>query len=87
MRALSVVLALALLAPAAPATAAGGPFTPGSAGIGDPQYPTDGNGGYDVRHYDLAVRYQPAATTSTATPRSPPPPRRACPGSTSTSWT
>ncbi|MDG6106779.1 M1 family metallopeptidase [Dactylosporangium aurantiacum] len=78
MRALSMALALALLLPAAPATAAtatGGPFTPGSAGIGDPQYPTAGNGGYDVRHYDLAVRYQPdtrhldghATITATAT--------------------
>lgn len=32
-------------------------FTAGSAGIGDPYFPTDGNGGYDVAHYDLAVRY------------------------------
>ena len=32
----------------------------GAAGIGDPYYPTYGNGGYDVQHYDLAVRYDPA---------------------------
>ena len=30
------------------------------AGVGDPYYPTYGNGGYDVDHYDLAVRYDPA---------------------------
>ncbi|MFC3743688.1 M1 family metallopeptidase [Paractinoplanes deccanensis] len=34
-------------------------FTPGAPGIGDPYFPDDGNGGYDVRHYDLAVGYQP----------------------------
>jgi aminopeptidase N len=27
----------------------------GAAGIGDPYFPTMGNGGYDVQHYDLAV--------------------------------
>lgn len=30
--------------------------TPGSAGIGDPYYPTDGNGGYDVARYRVTVR-------------------------------
>jgi aminopeptidase N len=34
-------------------------FTAGAAGIGDPTYPTYGNGGYDVRHYDVNVRYSP----------------------------
>jgi aminopeptidase N len=33
--------------------------TPGAAGIGDPYYPLDGNGGYDVAHYDLDLRYDP----------------------------
>lgn len=33
---------------------------PGAPGIGDPYFPTDGNGGYDVRHYDLAIAYDPA---------------------------
>ena len=32
-------------------------FTPGSPGIGDPYFPLDGNGGYDVRHYDLKLAY------------------------------
>ena len=35
-------------------------FSPGSAGIGDPYFPLDGNGGYDVAHYDLDVTYRPA---------------------------
>lgn len=32
---------------------------PGAPGIGDPYFPTDGNGGYDVRHYDLRIAYAP----------------------------
>jgi hypothetical protein len=50
-------------------------FTAGAAGIGDPYYPDDGNGGYDVGHYALDVRYEPdtdvltgvATITATAT--------------------
>lgn len=30
---------------------------PGSAGIGDPYWPLDGNGGIDVRHYDIRNAY------------------------------
>ncbi|WP_213008117.1 M1 family metallopeptidase [Paractinoplanes toevensis] len=33
---------------------------PGAAGIGDAYYPDYGNGGYDVEHYDVRLRYQPA---------------------------
>ncbi|MGY2065527.1 M1 family metallopeptidase [Blastococcus sp. SYSU DS0619] len=33
---------------------------PGAPGIGDPYFPLDGNGGYDVLHYDLDIRYDPA---------------------------
>ena len=33
---------------------------PGAAGVGDPYFPLDGNGGYDVDDYDLAIRYDPA---------------------------
>jgi aminopeptidase N len=36
---------------------------PGAPGIGDVLYPTLGNGGYDVRHYDLDLRYETAAPT------------------------
>jgi aminopeptidase N len=30
------------------------------AGVGDPYFPTLGNGGYDVRHYELDLDYDPA---------------------------
>ena len=35
-------------------------FKPGAPGVGDPCFPRDGNGGYDVRRYVLDLRYQPA---------------------------
>jgi aminopeptidase N len=38
----------------------GDPPTPGAPGIGDPYFPLDGNGGYDVEHYDLDLSYDPA---------------------------
>ncbi|MFI1095196.1 M1 family metallopeptidase [Streptomyces sp. NPDC020917] len=50
---------------AIPASAAGA--GPGAPGIGDPYYPTYGNGGYDVSHYDLDLRYTPATDTLTGT--------------------
>ncbi|MFI7604087.1 M1 family metallopeptidase [Micromonospora sp. NPDC049366] len=37
-----------------------GGFRPGAADAGDPYVPGRGNGGYDVGHYDLDVRYDPA---------------------------
>ena len=36
-------------------------FAPGSTGIGDPYFPTYGNGGYDVASYDLKLRYDPTS--------------------------
>jgi aminopeptidase N len=33
--------------------------TPGAPGAGDPYYPDYGNGGYDVAHYGLKLRYVP----------------------------
>ncbi|WP_255249642.1 M1 family metallopeptidase, partial [Streptomyces albidoflavus] len=36
--------------------------TPGAAGVLDPLFPRLGNGGYDVRHYDLALDWAPAAS-------------------------
>jgi aminopeptidase N len=35
--------------------------SPGAVGIGDPLFPTLGNGGYDARHYSMALRYPTAA--------------------------
>ncbi|GAB3858198.1 hypothetical protein GCM10029963_57500 [Micromonospora andamanensis] len=37
-----------------------GGFRAGSADLGDPYVPGSGNGGYDVAHYRLGVRYDPA---------------------------
>ncbi|MCI3238997.1 M1 family metallopeptidase [Streptomyces spinosisporus] len=51
-------LAAASLMLAIPASAAS--HSPGAPGIGDPYYPAYGNGGYDVSHYDLRLKYQPA---------------------------
>ncbi|HEX3757319.1 MAG TPA: M1 family metallopeptidase [Kofleriaceae bacterium] len=36
------------------------PPSPGAPGIGDPLYPTLGNGGYEVEHYALHLRYETA---------------------------
>ena len=55
-----VVMALALGSVAQTAAGAGVRYTPGAPGLGDPYYPLDGNGGYDVRHYLLDVKYEPA---------------------------
>ncbi|WP_165823198.1 M1 family metallopeptidase [Micromonospora globispora] len=35
-------------------------FAPGAAGVGDAYFPSYGNGGYDVAHYTVQVRYDPA---------------------------
>jgi len=66
-RLLSVLLALSTLviAPVAAGSASGpsatcGPsLDAGTLGIGDAYYPRFGNGGYDVQHYDLAIKYGP----------------------------
>ncbi|MBT0768342.1 M1 family metallopeptidase [Kineosporia sp. J2-2] len=41
--------------------------TPGAPGAGDVYFPDYGNGGYDVGHYDVRVRYQPATDELTGT--------------------
>jgi aminopeptidase N len=51
-------LAAASVLLAIPASAASS--APGAPGIGDPYYPAYGNGGYDVSHYDLRLKYEPA---------------------------
>src|SRR3982751_1840577 len=58
----AVVVACGLIGPVVPASA--GAFdrpSPGAAGIGDRLFPTLGNGGYDVQHYDLDLRYATSA--------------------------
>ncbi|MBP2702328.1 M1 family metallopeptidase [Microbispora sp. RL4-1S] len=54
----------ALAAPGAP----GEPrYSPGAADVGDPYFPDQGNGGYDVRHYDIAFAYDPSTKHMDAT--------------------
>ena len=55
---------------------------------GDSLFPNQGNGGYDVSHYDVDLAWTPAAdgTIDADAPRSPPPPpARRCRRSGSTS--
>jgi aminopeptidase N len=40
---------------------------PGAPGAGDPYFPTYGNGGYDVSHYDIRLNYTPASDRLTGT--------------------
>ena len=56
---LAVVLGVQTGAQAAPA--------PGSPGAGDVYYPEYGNGGYDVAHYDIRLRYYPDTDRLTGT--------------------
>src|SRR3954467_7690277 len=60
MKRVLLLVAVVLSFAAAPASAAP---TPGSAGLGDRLFPQLGNGGYDVQHYDIDLRY------ATASPR------------------
>ncbi|WP_435817546.1 M1 family metallopeptidase [Micromonospora sediminicola] len=70
----ATALAVALLATGCTGDDRGG-FRPGAADAGDPYVPGAGNGGYDVGHYALDVRYDPgddrltgtATVTATAT--------------------
>jgi len=57
-----VFVVVALYLASVPGAALGAPpqFPAGSSGIGDPYYPLDGNGGYDVQHYGLKLTYDPA---------------------------
>ena len=52
-----VAAGVALGAPTASLAAAPPGFTPGARTLGDSLFPTIGNGGYDVRHYDLDLDY------------------------------
>src|SRR5262245_44097244 len=61
-RALSFVASIGLVIALSPvAHASAGPrFTAGARGAGDPYFPLDGNGGYEVDHYGLDITYNPA---------------------------
>src|SRR5262245_14246288 len=59
--ALSFVAAIAPLIALSPVASANAPphVSPGSRGVGDPYFPLDGNGGYEVDHYGLDLTYGP----------------------------
>lgn len=63
--ALAMVALLATIAPAAagaqeaPDRPESAQCFPGAPGIGDPYFPMDGNGGYNVAHYGLELSYDP----------------------------
>ena len=59
MRRLVVSSLAVFVAVAGAGAAAARDASPGSAGVGDPYFPKDGNGGYDVAHYDLDITYDP----------------------------
>jgi hypothetical protein len=52
--------------PAQAAPVAAAPV-PGSPGLGDTYFPDYGNGGYDVSHYDVRLRYRPDTDQLTGT--------------------
>jgi aminopeptidase N len=58
MKRVLLLVAAVLSFTAAPALAAP---SPGAPGLGDRLFPTLGNGGYDVQHYDLDLRYATSA--------------------------
>ena len=62
---LGTVAAAVAVAVSAPATAQAA-FVKGSAALGDPYFPKAGNGGYDVSHYGLELRYTPRSNHLTA---------------------
>jgi hypothetical protein len=59
--------ALVLTPTTAAVSATSAPPSPGASGIGDPYFPLDGNGGYDVSHYRIKVAYDPATDAIRAT--------------------
>jgi aminopeptidase N len=58
-RAITVGMAAALVTVLSGSTASAAPGA-GAPGVGDSYYPLDGNGGYDVAHYDIRLNYQPS---------------------------
>lgn len=66
----STLVAAALAAALAlPAGAHAGLGQNGASGVGDPFFPTAGNGGYEVGRYELDLRYRPATGRLRATAR------------------
>ncbi|WP_040790567.1 M1 family metallopeptidase [Nocardia paucivorans] len=64
----ATVLVVSVLATSAQAQPFADPFV-GSSGLGDPYYPDDGNGGYQVEHYEVAITYDPPSRHLAGTAR------------------
>ncbi|MDG4534499.1 M1 family metallopeptidase [Streptomyces sp. AV19] len=65
---LTLLLALcAGCAPAGTTVRATDPAVAGAKGVGDPLFPTMGNGGYDVRHYGITLSWEPKSNALTGT--------------------
>jgi len=60
-------LTVGLVAAATPTAQAAPVFSPGAPGTGDPYFPDMGNGGYDVRHYDIRLAFNPKTKAINAT--------------------
>ena len=67
MRRLLVALAATAVTLAGTTVPAYAAPAPGAPGAGDVYYPDYGNGGYDVSHYDIRLRYQPKTDLLTGT--------------------
>ncbi|WP_248960690.1 M1 family metallopeptidase [Sphaerisporangium perillae] len=72
LRGAVVAAGLSVLVGAQPALAApaghGEPrYSAGAPSVGDPYFPDEGNGGFDVLHYDVAFDYEPATRHMVAT--------------------
>ena len=65
------VLSMALVGVAAVGPPAARHFRAGITGLGDPFFPSAGNGGYDVTHYGLTLSYEPSTNQLSAPRRSP----------------
>ena len=59
LAAVLAVLLLPIVSATGPAEALPPSYQQGAPGIGDPYFPLDGNGGYDVGAYDLELGYDP----------------------------
>ncbi|MEV4759969.1 M1 family metallopeptidase [Micromonospora sp. NPDC049559] len=64
-RCLTLLTATASTLALVAAPAAAGSAIVGAPGAGDDYFPLAGNGGYDVSHYDLDIRYEPATRAFT----------------------
>jgi aminopeptidase N len=69
MRGAAALSAMLLTVAVAPPAGAAGPLAIGAAGLGDPVFPTLGNGGYEVQRYALDVTYDALPRTLHGTVR------------------